>query len=115
MIRPVNLVPQKARLFRTLGEEGRLSLLEALVDGEQRVSELRQATGQGQSTVSTHLTSLHAAGLVERQTEGREARYRLASPSVARLLVAGEEAVLSTLARDYACTSPCCAEDTASA
>jgi len=108
MIRPVNLVPHKARLFRSLGDEGRLAVLETLLDGEQRVTDLAVQTGQAQSTISTHLAALHAAGLIARDQAGREVHYRLAGPSVVALLDAGEAAVLATYAEDFTCSSPCC-------
>ncbi len=110
MIRPINLVPMKARLFRSIGDEGRLTVLEALLDGERRVLELAQDTGQSQSTVSTHLALLHSAGLVNRRQDGRQVVYRLGDASIERLLEVGEDVVLATSAQEFACTSPCCAE-----
>lgn len=114
MIRPVNLIPAKAKLFRSVGDEGRLTLLEALVGGEQRVTDLGEQTHQLQSTVSTHLSALHSAGLVTRQQDGRHVRYSLTHPSVATLLAAAEEVVLVTSGQEYACASPCCNPSVAS-
>jgi len=108
MIRPVNLVEHKARLFRSLGDEGRLAVLETLMEGEQRVTDLALQTGQAQSTVSTHLAALHSAGLIAREQSGRQVHYRLAGPSVLALLDAGEAAVLATFAEDFTCSNPCC-------
>ena len=110
MIRPINLVPMKARLFRSIGDEGRLTILEALLGGERRVLELAQDTAQSQSTVSTHLALLHGAGLVSRRQDGREVVYRLADATIERLLQAGEDAVLASSAQEFACMSPCCVE-----
>ena len=73
MLRPINPTPFQARLFRALGDEGRLAVLGELAGGERRVSELTAATGMSQSTVSTHLAVLQSAGVVERRTEGRSA------------------------------------------
>ena len=108
MIRPVNLIPAKAKLFRAVADEGRLTILEALVAGDQRVSDLSESTRQPQPTVSTHLSALSSAGLVARQQEGRAVRYRLTHGSVAALLSAAEEVVLITSGQEYACVSPCC-------
>ena len=113
MIRPINLIPAKARLFRSISDEGRLSLLEELVEGERRVADLTLDTGQSQSTVSTHLSVLLSAGLVLRQQDGRQVIYRLADPSVEALLKAGENFVVATSAQEFACTSPCCVEGAA--
>jgi ArsR family transcriptional regulator, cadmium/lead-responsive transcriptional repressor len=110
MIRPINLIPAAARLYRSIGDEGRLALLEALEGGALRVTDLVQETGQSQSTVSTHLSMLHAAGLVARQQDGRQVIYQLADPAVEALLRAGEKVVLASSAQEFACTSPCCSD-----
>jgi DNA-binding transcriptional ArsR family regulator len=108
MIRPVNMVPAKARLFRSMGDEGRLTVLEALIEGEQRVTDIVQATGLSQSTVSTHLAGLHAAGLATRRQEARNVWYGPSHSAIARLLDASEEVVVAASEQAYACSSPCC-------
>jgi ArsR family transcriptional regulator len=104
----VNLIPAKAKLLRAMAEEGRLTILESLVNADARVADLADATGQPQPTVSTHLAALASAGLVTRQQEGRTVVYRLAHPTVSTLLTAAEEVVLVTSGQEYACVSPCC-------
>ncbi|HZT07690.1 MAG TPA: metalloregulator ArsR/SmtB family transcription factor [Chloroflexota bacterium] len=108
MIRPVNMVPLMARLFRSIGDEGRLTVLEALIPREQRVSDIVQATGLSQSTVSTHLSALHAAGLATRRQEARSVWYGASHPAIERLLAASEEVVVAGSDQAYACSSPCC-------
>ena len=108
MIRPVNMVPAKARLFRSMGDEGRLTVLEALISHEQRVSDIVQATGLSQSTVSTHLAALHAAGLATRRQEARSVWYGSSHTAIARMLEASEEVVIASSEQSYACSSPCC-------
>src|SRR3954453_4839106 len=108
MIRPVNMVPAKARLFRSMGDEGRLTVLEALISHEQRVADLVTATGLSQSTVSTHLAALHAAGLATRRQEARSVWYGPAHNAIGRMLDASEELVVAASDQTYACSSPCC-------
>ena len=108
MIRPVNMVPAKARLFRSMGDEGRLTVLEALLSHEQRVTDLVQTTGLSQSTVSTHLAALYAAGLATRRQEARNVWYGPAHEAIERLIDASEEVVLAASGQAYACSSPCC-------
>ena len=69
--------------FRALGDETRLRVLEALVDGERCVSDLMDALGLGQSLVSHHLRTLRVAGLVTSQRDGREVFYAIAEPALA--------------------------------
>jgi len=108
MLKPTNAIPLKARLFRALSDEPRLAVLEQLGAGERRVSDLAADLGLSQSAVSTHLSSLLAAGAVERRAEGRSAFYGLAHPSVETLLAAAEEVICAPLQSAYACVQECC-------
>ena len=108
MLRPTNPITLKARFFRALGDEGRLTVLEELAGGELRVSDLTSATGMSQSTMSTHLGALHAAGAVERRMDGRSAYYAFAHPAVGAILDNAEEVILSQLQSAYACAQECC-------
>lgn len=108
MIRPLNVLPLKARIFRAAGDEARLSVLETVLAGEQRVGDLVVATGQSQSAVSTHLTALHGTGLLARRQAGREVWYSVGHPSVVTLLEAAEDIVVAASGEAYACASPCC-------
>src|SRR6476469_7335372 len=69
--------------FRALGDETRLRVLEALVDGERCVSDLMDMLGLGQSLVSHHLRTLRQAGLVTAERDGREVYYAIAEPALA--------------------------------
>ena len=65
---PFDLPPEAAveatsRLFRALGDPGRLRVLLCLRAGEACVSELAAAMGEGLSTVSQRLRLLHLDGL----------------------------------------------------
>ncbi|MCC6220725.1 MAG: winged helix-turn-helix transcriptional regulator, partial [Deltaproteobacteria bacterium] len=55
-----------AARFRALGETSRLSIIQALQDGEKCVSELVLLTGLSQPNVSRHLNVLQTAGLIGR-------------------------------------------------
>lgn len=67
----------RAVLLHGLADPSRLALIEALVDGPRRVSDLVQVTGLTQPNASRHLACLHECGLVERERHGREVHYRL--------------------------------------
>lgn len=108
MLRPTNVIPMKARLFRALGDEGRLAILESLLDGEQRVSDLVDALALSQSSISTHLAGLRSVGVVARRTEGRSAYYGPADPGVADLLRVAETVILAQIMEEYACAQACC-------
>ena len=79
----------RATLFHGFSDPNRLRIIEALGDGERRVSDVVSATGLVQSTVSTHLACLWDCGLVARDRRGREVFYRL-TEGVADVLSAAD-------------------------
>lgn len=76
----------KAKMFRGFADPTRLSILESLRDGGKPVGAIAEATGQGQSNVSNHLSCLKECGLVVAKREGKTIRYSIASEQVLDLL-----------------------------
>ena len=74
-----------ARRFRVLADPARLAILHELQAGERTVSELVDATGLLQGTLSKHLQTLHAAAFVRRRREGQFVYYALADDRVLML------------------------------
>lgn len=74
-----------AMRFRALGDATRLSLLQAMFDGERTVAELCELTGASQANTSKHLGLLLERGLVARRRDGLYTRYRISDPIVQRL------------------------------
>lgn len=85
-----------AKLFRGLGDRTRLALLLALLDGEQRVTDLVQRVGTSQANVSNHLGCLRECGLIAARPDGRQTFYRVASDEVETLLRAAEGLLAET-------------------
>lgn len=108
VLRPRNSSALKARLFRALGDEARLTVLEQLADGEQRVTDLAEQLEMPQSSISTHLATLFAAGAVERRSEGRSAYYAFAHPSVRDLLALADEITVAPIQNGVTCVQACC-------
>lgn len=86
-------VATAAKLFRGLADGTRLALLLALLDGEQRVTDLVARVGTSQANVSNHLACLKECGLVSVRPEGRQSYYRVANDSIVALLTAAEELI----------------------
>ncbi len=76
------------RLFKVLGDENRLRILQALEQGERSVSEILEKTGLPQTLASFHLRTLREAGVVTTERKGPFIFYRLADPSLPNLLEA---------------------------
>lgn len=68
---------QALRLFRALGDETRLRLIDRLREGEQCVCDLTDELETGQSRLSFHLKTLKDAGVVTDRRAGRWVYYAL--------------------------------------
>src|ERR1700756_2065654 len=65
------------KAFRLLGDPTRVRLLLLLEQEELSVAELQEILAKGQSQISTHLSQLKQAGLVEDRRTGKNIFYRL--------------------------------------
>ena len=85
---PVMLRPNAlAEIGSLIGDPGRASMLDALMDGRSLTArELAAHAGIAPQTASGHLARLLDAGLLAMEKQGRHHYHRLASPDVARLL-----------------------------
>ncbi|EGI78206.1 regulatory protein, ArsR [Hylemonella gracilis ATCC 19624] len=79
---PLEALRDVAAYFQALSEPTRLMILNQLRGGEANVSELAEACACSVANVSRHLTLLSKHGLVERDSRGANAYYRIADPSV---------------------------------
>lgn len=75
-----------ARLGRALADPTRCRILTALLDGMSYPGQLAADLGLTRSNVSNHLSCLRGCGLVVATYEGRQVRYALADPHLARAL-----------------------------
>lgn len=97
-------VALKAKLFRGFADPSRLSILEALHQGESTVSALVETTGLSQSNVSNHLSCLRDCGLVTRTQQGRYVIYQLSDGRVGELLHQADTLLADVAHGVYACT-----------
>src|SRR5579864_7282765 len=66
------------KILRAAAEPNRLRILLLLKAEELSVAELQEILVMGQSTISSHLSQLKHAGLVEDRRTGKSSFYRLA-------------------------------------
>ena len=80
------------KILRAAAEPNRLRILLLLKEEELSVAELQEILVMGQSSISTHLSQLKQAGLVEDRRTGKSSLYRLATLDSAaeRLFTAGD-------------------------
>ena len=77
-----------ALLLKTLAHPARLMLACTLAEGEYSVSELEEALGIRQPTLSQQLGVLREAGVVETRREAKQIFYRLTEKRAAQLIQA---------------------------
>ena len=77
--KPMPSMPQIVKILRVVADPNRLRILLLLEGEELSVAELQEILVMGQSTISTHLSQLKQAGLVEDRRTGKNNLYRLAS------------------------------------
>jgi ArsR family transcriptional regulator len=70
-------MPSIVKILRVVADPNRLRILLLLKGEELSVAELQEILAMGQSTISTHLSQLKQAGLVEDRRTGKSNLYRL--------------------------------------
>src|SRR6202050_17965 len=73
-------MPSIVKTLRVVADPNRLRILLLLGGEELSVAELQEILIMGQSTISTHLSQLKQAGLVEDRRTGKSNLYRLLPP-----------------------------------
>ena len=94
----------QAKLFRGFSDPSRLSILDALRDGEVTVNEIVKATGLSQPNVSNHLGCLRYCGLVVSKQQGRFVYYELSDKRVGQLLMLADQLLADVAKGVYECT-----------
>lgn len=84
-----------AALFKSLADSHRLQIIQHLLLGEHRVTDLVEHLNLAQSTVSTHVASLRKGGLLASHSHGRATYYTLAHPQETTQLLAAATALLA--------------------
>src|SRR5271157_1082633 len=73
-------MPSIVKILRVAADPNRLRILLLLRGEELSVAELQEILAMGQSSISTHLSQLKQAGLVEDRRAGKSSLYKLIAP-----------------------------------
>jgi ArsR family transcriptional regulator len=95
-----DIMAAQADLCRTFTHPTRIALLEALGSGERSVSELVEACGVPQPTVSQHLAVLRQVGVVATRRIGTSVRYRVADGRILRACQLMRSVLLDRIRRE---------------
>jgi ArsR family transcriptional regulator len=82
-------MPSIVKILRVAADSNRLRILLLLKEEELSVAELQEILAMGQSSISTHLSQLKQAGLVQDRRTGKSSLYHLAIPDAAASLFEG--------------------------
>jgi DNA-binding transcriptional ArsR family regulator len=100
------------RLGRAMADPTRSRILVSLLEGPGYPARLAESLGLTRSNVSNHLGCLLGCGLLTAVVEGRQTRYEIADPHLARGLTALVDVVLAvdegTPCADGTCDLPSC-------
>jgi DNA-binding transcriptional ArsR family regulator len=88
LIRKVNpkILSRAAEIIKMLGHSERLKIVEVLESGEASVSDIHEAVGLSQPTVSQHLAKMRGTGIVTARREGVNVYYHVIEPKVWHIL-----------------------------
>ena len=86
---PPEQVDRLSRIYKALGDPGRLSILLALRGGEMCVCDLAAAVGASESAMSHQLRRLRDLALVKNRRQGPVLYYSLDDEHVAELIEVG--------------------------
>lgn len=87
----------KADLFKAMGHEVRIRVLEQLADGERSVSELADAIGVEVPHLSQQLRVLRRTGLVVNRKDGNLVFYAVKDPRLVEILAMARELLVAGL------------------
>lgn len=95
------------RLGRAMADPTRSRILMALLERPSYPAVLARELGLTRSNVSNHLTCLRDCGIVVAEPEGRQTRYEISDPHLARALTALLDVTLA-VDENAACVDPAC-------
>ncbi|GAB2710928.1 DNA-binding transcriptional ArsR family regulator [Microbacterium marinum] len=95
------------RLGRAMADPTRSRILLSLLSGPSYPAVLSRELGLSRSNVSNHLTCLRGCGIVVAEPEGRQTRYEVADPHLARGLTALVDVTLA-VDESVPCMDPNC-------
>jgi ArsR family transcriptional regulator len=92
------------KILRVLADPNRLRILLLLAAEELSVAELQEILAMGQSTISTHLSQLKQAGLVEDRRTGKNSLYKITAlePTLTGILAEARQQIPETEADSQA-------------
>ena len=90
------------KLFKALGEESRLKIVQCLLHHDRCACEFSTVTERDQTTVSRHLKVLVEAGVLKTERQGRNIIYSITGDDMRKMLLE------FGIEPDECCQGACC-------
>ncbi len=91
-----------ANICKTFTAPIRLMIIEQLKSGEKTVSDLEQALGVRQATLSQHLAVLREKQIVVSKREGQSVYYKISNPKIIKACGLMREILMEQIAQNSA-------------
>jgi len=78
---------KESQIFKALSHPTRLTIIEALIEGEKCVLDIQELLNASQPNISQHLNNLKYADIVDFRQEGNLRCYFLKNPKMMKLLI----------------------------
>ena len=75
-----------ARILKTLGHPVRITILEALENGELNVSQIQERIGESQAITSQHLRLMESRDILISRQDGVQVFYRVKDQFITKIL-----------------------------
>ncbi len=92
-----------SKVFQTLGDNGRLSLVLACMDSQKSVSELMEITGMSQSLTSHQLRALKDSRILRSEKQGRKVLYTIDDAHIHHIITDLAHHILENCEHDHSC------------
>lgn len=80
------MLKNKAKLFKAMGDETRLKIIQSLLGGERCACSIVPLVGRAQPTVSQHLKVLLQSGILSSRRQKTNIWYKLKSKEAAKIM-----------------------------
>ncbi len=77
---------QISEKLKALGHPARLQIIVGIMENECNVSQIQEALGLPQSTISQHLKTLKSSGIIRGRKEGTKICYRVIDTTVRQIM-----------------------------
>lgn len=104
----ISMLENKAKFFRALGDETRLTILSYLLEHSYCACDVTPLTEKDQTTVSKHLKVLVEAGILKYEKKGRNIIYSIRNEEIKRILLFLGIGEVKTCCKGPAAFHSCC-------